>query len=250
MNLAQWQRDFCAWLITASETRANGLAGGAMAGLNVYQNNYRAQLVGCLEQAYPRVRAWLGTTLFHNAVITHIHTHPPQAWTLDTYPRDFGDTLAALFPDNPDLHELAWIENALSLAFVAADAEPLSLHALRAVDWDTARLRLTPSLRTRALTTNADSIWSALWEETSVPVSTLLPKPGGLIVWRRQFTSRLKPVDAVELDALVYLQAHGCFASLCDRLVARLGEESGIVRAGELLAGWLASELITGVEAG
>lgn len=250
MNLAQWQRDFSTWLKTASDTSASRLTGGSMAGLNVYQNNYRAQLVGCLEQAYPRVRVWLGATLFHNAVITHIHTHPPQAWTLDAYPRDFGDTLVALFPDNPDLHELAWIENALSLAFVAADAAPLSLHALSAVDWDTARLRLTPSLMTREFTTNASCIWSALWEETPVPVSALLPEPGGLIVWRRQFTSRLKQVDALELDALEYLQAHGSFASLCDRLVAQLGEEPGIARAGELLAGWLASELITGVEAG
>lgn len=249
MTLAELQRDFRTWLVSASDDSATRLAGGAMAGLNVYQNNYRAQLVGCLEDAFPRVRAWTGDEIFHNAVITHIDSHPPHAWTLDAYPRGFGDTLATEFPNNPDLHELAWIELSLSEVFVAADAAPLSIDALSTVDWDTARLRLTPSLMTRVRTTNAESIWSALWEETPVPEGAMLPEPGGLMVWRRQFTSRLKCVDALELEALLHVQAHGDFASLCDLLVERLGEEQGIARAGELLANWLASELIIGVDA-
>ncbi|MDB6144992.1 MAG: hypothetical protein JWP80_4036, partial [Pseudomonas sp.] len=184
-----------------------------------------------------------------NAVITHIDSHPPHAWTLDAYPGDFGKTLESLFPNNPDLQELAWIESSLSEVFVAADAEPLSMEALATVDWDTARLCLTPSLRTRVLTTNAERIWSALWEEKPVPEGEMLAEAGGLLVWRRQFTSRLKQVDALELEALRHLQQHGSFATLCDLLVERVGEEQGIAKSGELLANWLASELIIGVVA-
>ena len=35
--------------------------------------------------------------------------------------------------------------------------------------------------------------------------------------------------------------------TLCEFLVERLGEDEGISRAGELLAGWIGSELIVGV---
>jgi hypothetical protein len=46
---------------------------------------------------------------------------------------------------------------------------------------------------------------------------------------------------------LVHLQGDGSFAGLCEFLVARLGEEQGVAKAGELLAGWIGSELIVGV---
>jgi hypothetical protein len=81
-----------------------------------------------------------------------------------------------------------------------------------------------------------------------VPEGEMLAEPGGLLVWRRQFTSCLKQVDALELEALLHLQENGSFAALCDMLVDRLGDEEGVAAAGTLLAGWLGSELIVGVE--
>lgn len=247
MTLMELQRDFRTWLTTASDNSAARLSGGAMAGLDVYQNNYRAQLVSCLEDAFPNVRKWTGDEIFHNAVISHIDSHPPHAWTLDAYPDGFHQTLAALFPNNPDLQELAWIEWSLSEAFVAADAEPVALDALATVDWDTAHLTLTPSLRTRVMTTNAESLWSALWEQKPVPDGAMLGVPSGLIIWRRGFTSRLKSVDALEVEALSQLERHGSFNTLCEWLVGRLGETEGLTTAGELLANWFGSELITGI---
>jgi hypothetical protein len=248
MTLADMQRDFQSWLTTASDDAARRLGGGAMAGLSVYQNNYRAQLVGCLEESFPWVRVWLGEDTFLHAAISHIDSHPPHSWTLDAYPGDFNETLRALYPDNPDLHELAWIEHALADAFVAPDAEPLPLETLSAIDWDTARLRLAPSFLSHVATTNAESIWSALWEQKTPPESEMLSEPGGLIVWRRRYTSCLKQVDALEYDALLHLRENGEFAALCDMLVDRLGNEEGVARAGTLLAGWLGSELIVGID--
>ena len=125
----------------------------------------------------------------------------------------------------------------------------MPLQALAELDWDTAILRLTPSLRCHALTTNAESIWSALWQETPAPEATMLEEAGGLLVWRRQFTSRLRQIEALELEALLHLRADGSFAGLCEFLVARLGEDAGVAQAGEYLAGWLGSELIVGVGA-
>jgi hypothetical protein len=246
MNLAQWQQAFRTWLVSASDPSA-ALLGNKAAGLAVYQNNYRAQLVGCLEQVFPNLRRWVGEEAFLAACVTHIDTHPPHAWTLDAYPEGFHQTLSELFPNNPDVHELAWIESSLNEAFVAADATPLSLDALASVDWDTTSLQLTPSLRCCVLTTNAEAIWSALWQETPTPEAVMLAETAGLLVWRRQFTSRLRQVDALELQALVHLQGDGSFAGLCEFLVARLGEEEGVGRAGAWLAGWIGSELIVGL---
>lgn len=246
MNLAEWQQTFRCWLVSASDESAQ-LLGNHHAGLAVYQNNYRAQLVGCLEQAFPTLRGWIGEEAFLAASITHIDSHPPHAWTLDAYPEGFYATLKEVFPRNPDVHELAWIESSLNEAFVAADAQPLALEVLAELDWDAAVLHLTPSLRCHALTTNAEAIWSALWQEAPAPEAVMLEHAGGLMVWRRQFTSRLRQVDALELAALQHVQADGRFAGLCELLVQRLGEEAGVMQAGEYLATWLGSELIVGV---
>ncbi|KAF1003100.1 MAG: hypothetical protein GAK28_04939 [Luteibacter sp.] len=246
MNLAQWQNDFRQWLLTGNEDNARVFGHCATLGLDIYQNNYRTQLVRCLGVSYPTIARWLGEDAFREAAITHIETHPPRGWTLDTYGKDFEDTLSTLYPHNPDLHELAWIEWALSEAFVATDAPALSRDALWNVDWETANLHLTPSLRLRTATTNADAIWQALQEDNArAPDGEMLDIPGGLIVWRREYTSRLQRVDAVEYAALRSLQDDPRFDTLCEHLVDRLGEEAGIARAGTLLADWLDAALIT-----
>lgn len=244
MMLADLQRDFQSWLVTASGDAAARLGGTAGAGLAVYQNNYRAQLVGCLEASFPRLRGWMGEQAFLAAAIAHIDRHPPHAWTLDAYADDFPATLARQFPDNPDLQELAWIEQALSAAFVAADARALARDALGEIDWDTARVLLAPSFASRVATTNAHAIWCALGDGEPVPDGEMLAGAAGLIVWRRDLTCCLRQVDAIELEALRHLQADGSFAALCELLVGRLGEAEGVARAGALLASWIGSELI------
>ncbi|MFJ3523799.1 putative DNA-binding domain-containing protein [Pseudomonas sp. NPDC090203] len=247
MKLADLQRDFQSWLVNASEDAADRLSVHAAAGLAVYQNNYRTQLVNCLKHSFPLLQKWLGEEEFRNAAIAHIEKYPPHAWTLDAYAEDFEQTLRERFPDNPDIHELAWIELALGEAFVARDAQPLTLDALATVDWDNASLRFTPSLRVHVMTTNVEAIWSALCEERTPPESEMLAEAGGLLVWRRQFTSRLREIDGLEYAALAQLQRNGSFADLCEMLVARLGEQDGVAKVGGLLAGWLGSELIVGV---
>ncbi|RDK08592.1 DNA-binding domain-containing protein [Cupriavidus lacunae] len=248
MKLATLQQDFHTWLTTASPEAALRLGPATAAGLAVYQNNYRAQLVGCLETSYPNVHAWLGDEAFLASAVAHVDRQPPHAWTLDAYADGFDTTLAARYPDNPDLHELAWIEHAMSVAFVAADAAPPSAQALAGVDWESARLVLVPSLRMRTATTNAQDLWTALNDGTPVPDSEMLEAPAGLIVWRRAFGCYLNLVDALELDALRQVQADGRFEALCEWLVTRLGEDEGIDAAGAMLARWLGNGLVAAVE--
>jgi hypothetical protein len=250
MNLAEMQRDFQSWLVAASSDAAARLSGGgSSAGLNVYQNNYRVQLIDCLEAGYPNVRTWLGEEAFLAAAVAHIDRHPPHAWTLDAYGDNFDDTLTSLYPDNPDVHELARIEFALARAFVAPDGDVLTPNALAQVDWDTARLRLAPSLDILPATTNAADIWSALQRNDALPDSEMLAEPAGVIVWRQQFTVYLDAVDSLEYAALLQLQIDASFAELCGMLVERLGEEEGIAKAGALLVSWINKEWLAATAA-
>jgi hypothetical protein len=247
MTLAELQRDFRDWLTQASPEAAHRLDPRAGMGMTVYQNNYRSQLVGVLEASYPQLHAWLGSSLFLEAAIRHIDSRPPHNWTLDAYGADFEVTLTSMLPDNPDVHELAWIEWSLSESFVAADAATLSSDQLAEVDWDIARLQLAPSLRQRSMTTNAADLWSALQQETAVPESEMLGAPGGVVTWRQGYVCQLKHIDATEHEALLWLRDDPRFSALCDALVTRLGEGAGIARAGELLASWISAGIVTGV---
>jgi hypothetical protein len=246
MTLVDLQRDFRLWLVSGSESAAGRMPAAHRAGLAVYQNNYRAQLVGCLEASYPLLRIRMGEDAFLQLAVKHINLHPPHSWTLDAYADHLGTTLGILYPDNPDLHELAWIELALGAAFVAADAEPVAATDLASVDWDSVRLDLTPSLRLRRATTNAAEVWRALSAETDAPEAFMLPQPAALMVWRSGYQSCLRETDGVEAEALGALLEHGSFASVCDLLADRLGEDSGMARAASLLAGWIDAGLVTG----
>jgi hypothetical protein len=253
MNLHAMQRDFRRWLTKADASAAHRLAGTGRDGLDVYQNNYRVQLVGCLETTYPHLRTFIGDAAFHHAAVHHVTRHPPRAWTLDAYGAGFEQTLRALWPDNPDLHELAWLEWALATAFVARDTAPLDPARLAAVDWDRARLGFTPSLQLARLTTNAADIWSALEAGAvgldAAPAAALLPEPVGVAVWRRGFVARLRVLDPPAYDALVLARAQRSLAAPCAMLVERLGANDGVAQAGALLADWIGSELLVRVSA-
>jgi hypothetical protein len=100
----------------------------------------------------------------------------------------------------------------------------------------------------RAPETNAGDVWSALSEGRDPPEGEMLAQAGGLVVWRRGLTCRFRQVETLERDALLHVSVDGGFASLCEMLVARLGAENGVAKAGALLGEWLGAGLVVGVE--
>jgi hypothetical protein len=134
MSLAALQSEFRTWLIDGSPDAAARIGDAAAPGLSVYQNNYRAQLIACLAETHEQTQAWLGGEAFLAAAATHIDATPPSAWTLDAYPVGFAETLTRLYPDDPEVAELAALEWALSRAFTAADATAMTLEALGRID--------------------------------------------------------------------------------------------------------------------
>ena len=177
----------------------------------------------------------------------HIPTLP-SSWTLDAYPRDFPATLGILYPDDPEIAELAWLDLALGEAFVAADAVALGTDDLAGIDWDRAILHVTPTIDLGALTTNATAIWSALAGDDTPPAVEFLPEPGAILVWRDGQVSRFRAIDQYERQALLSVRAGLPFAELCVAMVDAFGEDQGIARAGQLLGQWLADGMIVGIE--
>jgi len=248
MTLIELQRDMQAWLARDDAAAARRIGTDAAPGLRVYQNNYRAQLVACLEDSFARTRDWIGEEAFHQAVVAHVERVPPSSWTLDAYPRDFPATLALLYPDDPEVAELGWIECALGEAFVGPDAPALAADGLGEIDWDRAVLHFTPTLDLGPLSTNVAAIWTALAAGEMPPAVELLPEPGAILVWRQDQVSRFRAIDQIEQQALLAARAGLSFANLCEAIVAAHGQEDGIARAGQLLGQWLADGVITDVE--
>ena len=250
MSLIDLQRDMRLWLTREDSGAARRFGTDAAPGLRVYQNNYRAQLAACLETTFARTLEWIGGEAFHQAIIAHVDRVPPSSWTLDAYPRDFPATLALLYPDDPEVAELAWLECALEEAFVAPDAPALTAADLDGVDWDRAILYVTPTLDLAPLSTNATAIWAALAEGESPPPAEMLPEAGAILVWRLDQVSRFRAIDQIERQALLAVRAGRSFAELCEAMIDLHGHERGIAHAGRLLGQWLADGLITGVEEG
>jgi len=237
MSLLALQRDFGAFL-------RDGDAADARPGMRVYQNNYRAQLVACLEDGFARSRAWIGDDAFEQAVIRHIRRVRPSSWTLDAYAHDFPDTLAWLYPHDPEIVELAWLELALAEAFVGPDVDPLSPTDAANVDWDKAVLHFIPTIDLRGVTSNACDLWVALAAGEALPAAAMLDEPHTAIVWRQDLISRFRLIDAREKQALLLARAGLSFADLCAAIIASCGEADGVALAGAYLGRWLADGLL------
>lgn len=247
MSLLGLQRDVRAWLVDEKRGAARRIRGGRTAGLDVYLNNYRAQLVACLEESFAHTRAWLGPQRFFEAVVRHIDRVPPSSWTLDAYGRDFPETLATIYGDDPEVGELAWIEYALGEAFVGADAPELGMAALGEVDWERAILRLVPTFDYRQLWTNAAALWSSLNAGEVPPAVEELGEGGFVVVWRQGHVAHFRAADAQELMSLLLVRSGLAFEGLCLRLVESLGEGAGVEQAGRYLAQWVSDGLIAGL---
>jgi hypothetical protein len=245
MSLLALQRDMSAWLIRADADAARRI--GAPPGLAIYQNNYRAQLVACLDDAFERVRDWIGGEAFRAGIVAHVDRVPPSSWTLDAYARDFPATLAMLYPDDAEIAELAWVDMALGEAFVAPDAVALRADDLAEIDWDRASFTISPTLDLGSLTTNATAIWSALAAGEIPPAVETLAEAAAILVWRDGETARFRAIDRAEQQALLAIRAGQTFAALCADMVEAHGEQAGVARAGRMLGQWLGDGLIVGV---
>lgn len=243
MSLLAIQRGLRDHILADNADRPEGVAAGGEAGLAVYRHAYRAQLAGCLRDTFERTWSWLGDDGFDAAALSHIAAHPPKGWTLDAYGEDFPQTLAGLYPDDPEVAELAWLDWSLRRAFDGPDADPIAPEALAQVDWESAVLTLSPTLTIGAVATNSAAIWGALSEGQAPPAVEHLPAPAAIRVWRQGLSPRYRSIDAFEQQALAMVLDGCAFAPLCEKL-AGSDDARAVEQVGGLLAAWLQDGLV------
>lgn len=245
MSLLTLQRGLRDHILANAAERPLGIAANGEPGLAVYRHAYRAQLVACLRDTFEQTWSWLGDERFDDAALRHVAANPPSGWTLNAYGETFAQTLSGLYPDNPEVTELAWLDWSLRRAFDGPDADAITAEALAQVDWESAVLILIPTLTIQDVTTNCAAIWGALALGETPPAVERLPDPAAVRVWRRELSPQYRTIEAFERQAL-RLVLEGCgFAGLCDVLAVHGATDRAAEQMGALLASWLQDGLVS-----
>ena len=245
MKLADLQQAMREWLETGDPDITNRLGDSVRPGLDVYLNNYRTQLLTCLEHAFPRTLALLGRDQFHTAARCHIMAQPPTAWTLDAYPASFAAEVGTLFPGDVATHDMVRLELALGNAQTAADRSPLTRAMFVDLDWEYVALTHASGGQILRHFSNAAEIWSALSRAESPPVAKTVDVPIDILVWRSTWVPCFRTLDPDEAELFVQMTAPLPFTEMCTQLAQKLGEQAALERAGLLLARWADDEAVS-----
>lgn len=247
MSLLALQRAFCADLRGRPAAISAHVEGDPEIGLGVYRNAYRLRLAECLRETYGKTWGWLGDDDFNAAARRYIEAHPPKSWTLSDYGDRFPDLLALLYPNDPEVSELAWLEWAMHRAFEGPDAAPLSAEDCAGVDWDRAVFSFAPTLQLRPITTNCGALWAAMAAKESPPSAERLPSPAALCVWRKDLAPSFRTLEGRELLALKTALAGAPFGAICLLVSGDSDEETTIAQLGAILARWLQDEMLADI---
>jgi hypothetical protein len=223
--------------------------------LRVYQAAYGLRLTEFLSNDYEKLRCYLGETRFNAMARAYTAAHPsdtPNArWFSRHLPR-FLQT-AAPYSRQPELAELAHLEQALNDAFDAPDAPVVTMASLAAIDpsgFSNVCFDLAPALRSFAVGTNVSSLWSSLRCEEAPPAPEMLERPARLLVWRQASGSRFRILGEEEAMAIDCVTQGLSFGTICEMIAAFADPGSAAMRAASYLRGWIEAEIISGLRAG
>ncbi|MFM9853093.1 MAG: putative DNA-binding domain-containing protein [Sphingomonadaceae bacterium] len=254
MKLLALQNEFRAALLADNDDDlATPFGAAATPGLSVYRNAYRARLMECLRNSFEKVWSWVGDEAFDAAACHHIILTPPHSWTLDDYGDGFDQTLASLFPGDPEIPDLAWLEWAMQRAFASLDGPvvtpaDLTSDAMANCDWDNVTFSFVDSLQTRIITSNCTGIWLALANETDMPELITLEDFAALHVWRKGFSPQFYVADENEHRALTMAMAGDSFGQICEALADHQSTDEAIAAAGGMLGRWIGEGMVAALE--
>lgn len=249
MTLLAVQTCFLDHVIDAGRPPDPLFAGKGQAGLAIYRNAYRARLISCLRTAYDQSWSWMGDARFDRAATAYVAEHISHSWSLDDYGADFAGMLSALFPDDPEIADLARLEWAMQAAFVQADGNAAEHTALldfarSGKDMNDLRLRFLPGFAIWPVSTNAAAIWRAIQDEAEMPGILHYTSPHSIIIWRTGFSPHFRDIDDAEADALSAMLRGTCFGDMCDNLPAADDGQAMAATVGLWLGRWINDGLV------
>lgn len=220
---------------------AGGLAKADRAG--IYFNAYRIRLLDTLKDSFDKTWAWLGDERFESAALSFIAEHPPTRFSLRPFGHAFADWLAAAWPDDPEVSELAGLDWAMRQAFDGADAQPVTgamLGDFGDGDWAQIVFHLHPTAHWLSFTRNTIDLWHAMDRSEAPPQVELLTRPGRLLVWRKGFQPHFRSINDDEAVMLEAMASGTPFAAACESVAA----EDAQALIGSWLARWIDDELL------
>ena len=220
----------------------------------VYRNAYVLRLLEILGNDYELTHSYVGDATFAKLTRAYVAAHPSDQrnarWFGRHLPVFAKDT--APFSSHPEIADLAALEKALADAFDGPDADPLTAADLGAVppeDWQDLVFSAHPTATRLRFNSNAADIWLALNDEATPPEPTRLPEPQTVLIWRQEFMSRFRPLDAEE--AMMWSEAVSGtrFGVLCEMVATFAGPEEAELRAATYLKAWIDAGLLAGASA-
>jgi hypothetical protein len=255
--LARLQDDFQAFMLrsdTAIESHVIGTQRVPIATrLAIYGDGYASRLIEALEANYPALAKLLGPADFPTLGTAYVRAHDSRFRSVRYYGAELADFLAsrAEYLRIPVLTELARWEWAMTEAFDAADAAPITSGALTHVAaerWADLSFEFHPSLRRLGLFWNVPQTWKALTDDAGRPEQIVQAIPVQWLIWRQDLQTFFRSLQASEAEALDIAHDGATFGELCAALAQHFTEDETPARAAGYLRRWVNSGLITRVK--
>jgi hypothetical protein len=206
------QKEFTLALLDRERAAPASIRSGARSErrFNVYRNNVFVSLTDALATRFPVCALLVGQDFFREMARTFVELCPPRSPVLMEYGDELGDFIDTFPPAQtlPYLRDVARLEAAVTRAYHAADAEPLTrdeLAALAPCAWDETRVTVHPSVQIVRSRYGVVSIWEA-HRGTNTPSEVDASAPEDALVIRPDLdveVHRLPPGGAVFLLTLL-----------------------------------------------
>ena len=255
-SLADLQRAFQDYLLASSESFQAAVRDTRKADritlLDVYRDGYALRLIEVLTSDYPGVMAMAGPDDFDHMARAYIAAHPSRHPSVRWYGRGVADFLVNTPPYNgtPDAAEMARFEWALGEAFDSPDVAPITaddLIALAPEAWETLSFTTLPSLKRLTLAFDVPQAWQR--RDEVEPGNLEVERAAGPVawaIWRPEFVSNFRSLDADEAAMLDALSDCRPFPELCEAVAPFTGEEQAPARAAGLLRAMVEGGMIAG----
>lgn len=247
--LASLQQDFQRAVIGDGRQAAVAHRGAITGRLEIYVNAYRGRLTEVLADNYPILYRAMGDEGFRALADAYISAHPSGFRSV----RWYGDRLTDFIARNADsvphpaLADIARMDWAMSEAFDAADATPLT-HAdvadIAPERWPAMRFEMIPSFRLIQVDWAVEALWHALNQDENAETDAPEACRHRLIIWRRGLDTHWRAPDSTEALGLAVILNKGSFADCCAALAEN--HVTDPASSASLLLRWIADGLIAG----